>query len=158
MIILLNIMNGEFQQLYNFFKSPMEPKKRSIPGISKKLQKAFYTIVNIWSHPDSAELSELIFEKIGKDKFSAIMDMKYAQVTSIINHHSAEFGRFYNKFWEFSVLLETQEYSFAGVFITSKNVGSYYFSVPDKNRKILKEWLEYFRGQCKKNGIKITDF
>ena len=132
---MLTFMKEEFQQLYDSLKN--HPKS--------------------WKQGYNNKIMKLLLEKIGKDTFCSVMDMKYSEVTTSYggSRFTDESGRFHNKFWEFNFILETPDHPLYFHSITLKNQGTYFS--PDDKFKIMKEWLVYFKERCRVNGIEIKD-
>ncbi|MFX1397876.1 MAG: hypothetical protein ACFFAS_12640 [Promethearchaeota archaeon] len=141
-------MEKEFQKLYDIFKNNND----TVIQLEYNKNQRNYIV--------ESSLKNIIFDNIGEETFSSIMDMKYSFVSK---HHSGrlsgEFCSFHNKFWDlsFTIIVWNPHLAPLGFNIALKKVGTYYSWIPDENTKILSEWLVYFKEQCRLGGIIIKD-
>ena len=123
-----------------------------------KFQELYY----IFSRPEKfgqkiQQFVQILYDAIGWDKFSAVMNLKYAEVSShYMGIYSTASGKFSNEKWELNVP-RSAGYGFpkpvANIKLRSK--GSFDFLNNTGDQKVLELWLNFFKDQCKKNDIHI---
>ena len=127
-------MNESFQKLFDYYKKPVKYGE------------------------NTEKIRDIIFKTIGKKIFCSIMDMEYKELSSYyMGRYSVENARFYNDQWELNFSVGKDD-DFRLSNITLKKEGTYSLYNPrGENHRILESWLEYFKRQCKMNGIEIND-
>jgi len=109
-------------------------------------------IKNFYNRLDSDDLEHIhmdmktLLDDIGDRNFRKVLKMEYRGLRhgdSILIEHNR---------WHLNLNHSFHKY----LYINKQNEGTYHFSEPDKNREILRDFLEMIKNRCKDEGFDIT--